>query len=100
MDHASPSLTYPQSLYFVWDFVHRTRYNTTLIDPSALDANHTSARAQFVDVLGRCHLARIMVLDRTGEVMRGMTMGGTVVDFGGLARSRAGLLEVEMEVEV
>lgn len=88
MNHANPHES-PKALYWVWDFVQRTRHNLTQISIPDLDTNEPQALEVYSDALGRSLMSRMMICDRSGRTVRAMTLGQEPVDFGEVARERA-----------
>ncbi|MCJ1443180.1 MAG: hypothetical protein MMC23_003678 [Stictis urceolatum] len=94
MDHDNPTNTHPKSLYYTWDFVQRTRHELSQISRANLDAGETQAKERFVEVVGRCKMVRMLVTDRSGDMVRKVTGGQAGVDFGPVARARAEVLRI------
>lgn len=73
--------TTPPALYFVWDFVQRTKTILSGIDISKL-VNKRDSRAieAYWDCVGRASLINIIVHDDSGKTDE--MLGGSRVDFG------------------
>lgn len=90
MNHANPAAT-NKSLFFVWDFVQRTRSNLHNIDVRKLDAGDPAAVAAYKDAVGRSSLTNIIISDTSGRTAE-QICGEEAVDFGPDVRAKSAAL--------
>ena len=63
----------PGALFFVWDFVQRTRDKVETISTTELEAKNDSALEKWNDCIGRCGLSDAIISDNTGMMCSMMT---------------------------
>lgn len=90
MNHANPPAT-NKCLFFVWDFVQRTRFNLNNIDMSKLDAGDPAAVEEYKDAVGRSSLTNIIISDTSGRTAE-QICGEKAIDFGPDVRAKSAAL--------
>jgi hypothetical protein len=79
----------PRPLYYVWDFVQRTKHNLSRIDIGKLQAGDAAALEEYQDAFGRSCLSALLIEDKQGKMLKQIAPGETPVDFGDTVREKA-----------
>lgn len=91
MNKTDPPAT-NKCLFYIWDFVQRTRFNLNNIDIGKLDANDPAAVEEYKDALGRCLLSHVLISDRSDQYVERIC-GDPPIDFGPDARAKSAALK-------